>query len=177
MDKNGRKHSLCKFHYGKATKPDVEGLRLRRQARRDAGLCTECKDPTPQYVENGKRHSMCQRHFEQSQKRLAKQNKARKAAGKCFCGEKVKPGCDRCSLCLDIENNRQLLLETQRREQNLCVNCGKRRPKENRDRCKVCLKAALARHHERKRIRRIQLERRGQLSRALNAPNTLMVGW
>ncbi len=175
VDERGRKHSLCKFHYEKAPKTDPEAVRLLRKERREAGMCTECKDPTPVYVDSeGKRHSQCRHHFELQQKRMTKYNKKRKSAGKCFCGAKAKPGRDRCATCLSSEIKRVRLQKADRKAKNLCTKCGKRKPMVRRQWCAGCLKVARDQYRTRRQLSRFKVERRGQLARALNATSMLM---
>ena len=66
------------------------------------------------------------------------------------CSRPAEPNRAQCSLCLKRARARVSKLKNGRKQQGLCVGCGRRPPESNRVRCPICLKKRRA---ERKKLR------------------------
>lgn len=65
---------------------------------------------------------------------LKEMRKKRQAKGLCTCGKAARPGWRSCSAC----SNRDKEKRDRRREQKLCLVCGKTAPIEGLSRCSIC---------------------------------------
>ena len=107
-----------------------------RELRKASGLCTICGIT----ADNGTRCTSCSiKQNENNQRHIDK----RKILGKC-----ISAGCDGspsnnkhsyCDICREKKNSESRLIDKNRKESGLCVNCGIKAV-EGKDKCEVCFK-------------------------------------